>query len=386
MRSLKDYNFRYKTVLVRVDFNVPFDKKGSIADDSRIKAALPTIKYLLSKKAIVLLLTHIGRPKGKVVENLRTDKVAKRLEKLLGKKVMKCDDCIGPTVIDDVNELIPGEVLMLENARFHAGEEANDVYFAQSLAELADVYVNDAFSNSHRLHASMVGITNYLPSCAGFLLEKEIKMLSKALKPKKPAIALLGGAKLSTKLSLIKRLLKKFDKVLLGGAMITPFYKAKGYEVGKSLIEKEFVGKAKQLLKNKKIVLPEDVVLSNGRTTKPEKILKNQAIFDIGPRTAKKYAALLKKAKTVVWNGPMGKFEEKKFAKGTNALAKTIAKLKAITIAGGGETVDAINKLKLAKRFTHISTGGGASLKFLEQGSLPALEALKANEKKFKRF
>jgi len=384
MRSLKDCNLKYKTVLVRVDFNVPVDKKGKIADDSRIKNALPTIKHLISQKAIILLMTHIGRPKGKVDEALRTDKVAERLQKLLKKKVMKADDCIGPGVLDKINELIPGEILVLENVRFHAGETANDEYFAQSLAELADIYVNDAFGASHREHASVVGITEHLPSCAGMLLEKEIKMLSMALKPKKPSVAILGGAKLSTKLSLIRYLLKKFDKVLLGGAMITPFYKAKGYEVGKSLIEKDFIAKAKLLLKNKKLILPEDV-LAGGKAITPDKVSKSQMILDIGPETVKTYNSILKKAKTIVWNGPMGKFEDKKYAKGTNAVAKTISKCKGTTIVGGGDTVDAINRLKLAKKFTHVSTGGGASMEFMEKGILPAIKALNQNQKTFKR-
>ncbi len=383
MRLLKEFDFKYKVVLVRVDFNVPFDKKGRIADDSRIRAAVPTINYLVSKKAIVLLATHIGRPNGKVVGALRTDTVAKQLEKLLRKKVMKVDDCIGADVMDAVNELIPGEVLMLENVRFHEGEKANDAYFAQALAELADIYVNDAFGASHRSHASVAGVTQYLPSCAGLLLEKEINMLAKAVTPKKPAMAVLGGAKLSTKVSLIATLLKKYDYVLLGSAMATAFYKAQGHEVGKSLIEKAFVSKAKTLLKNKKIMLPEDVVLSNGKTVAPDKVPKSQAILDIGPKTIKTYAALLKKAKTVVWNGPLGYFENKKFAKGTYGIAKALAKSKGITVAGGGETVDAINTLKLAKKFTHVSTGGGASLAFLEKGTLPALTALDANQKKF---
>jgi len=384
MRVLKGFNFKYKKVLVRVDFNVPFDKKGKIADDSRIRNSLPTIKYLLSKKAIVLLLTHIGRPEGKVVENLRTDKVAQRLQKLLGKKVMKANDCIGPNVLDQINELISGKVLMLENVRFHAGEEANDEYFAQSLAELADYYVNDAFGASHRSHASVVGITKHIPSCAGLLLEKEIKMLSIALKPKKPAIAVLGGAKLSTKLSLITQLLKKYDKILLGSAMATAFYKAKGYEIGKSLFEKRFVSKAKRLLKNRKLILPEDIVLNSGKVVTPDKIPKSKAALDIGPKTVKTYAGIMKKAKTIIWNGPMGQFENKKYAKGTYAIAKVIAKLRATTVVGGGDTVDAVNKLKLAKKFTHVSTGGGASLTFIEKGTLPAIKALNENQKKFK--
>ncbi|MEM2916555.1 MAG: phosphoglycerate kinase [Candidatus Woesearchaeota archaeon] len=382
--TLKDLPVRAgKKVLVRADLNVPL-KDGEIADDTRIRESLPTIKRLIGKKAIVLLLSHLGRPDG-VDESLRMDPVAERLEMLLGRHVLKLDDCVGAEVDDAVNEMHSGDVAVLENVRFHREEEANDDAFARALAEPADFYVNDAFGSSHRSHASIVGVPKYLPCAAGLLLEKEISMLSRALNPKKPFVLVFGGAKVSDKIGVIENLAKKADKMLVGGAMMFTFLKSLGKSVGQSSIEQDKVSVAKQLLNRygKRIVLPVDVIAAERADSKAKsKVVSCDAIpkamlgLDIGPKTVELFANELRGAKTVVWNGPMGVFEIAKFARGTREIARVISRLKAITIVGGGDTVAAVRKLGLAGRFSHVSTGGGASLEFLEGKKLPGIEAL----------
>ncbi len=390
--TLKDFKFSNKEVLVRVDFNVPIGKNGKIADDKRIRAALPTIKYLLKKKAMVILMSHLGRPKGKIDEKLRMDDAAKRLEKLLGKKVYKLDDCIGFDVENFVDNMVPGEVVVLENLRFYNEEKENDASFAKALASLAQVYVNDAFGTCHRKHASVDAVTRYLPSCAGFLVEKEIKDMGGTLaKPKRPFVAVMGGVKVSGKIEAINNLLKKVDKLLIGGAMMFTFLKAKGINVGKSIVEKDKVRLAKKLLRNRKIILPVDTIVGN----KFDKNAKAKTVdignikgigLDIGPKTVKLYNGILKKARTILWNGPMGRFEWKKFSKGTAAIAKTLAKSRAATIVGGGDSAEAVEQLKLGRKMTHVSTGGGASLEFFAGKKLPALAALENNYKNRKKF
>ncbi len=381
-----------KKVLVRADLNVPL-KDGKVSDDTRIRESLPTIQYLLKKKAIVILLSHLGRPKG-VDDSLRMDPVAERLGKLLKSHVIKLDDCVGSEVDDALNEMHDCDVVVLENVRFHDEEEANDDSFARSLAEIADFYVNDAFGSSHRAHASIVGVPKYLLSSAGFLLQKEITMLSKALSPKKPFVVVLGGAKVSDKIGVIENLARKADKILIGGAMMFTFLKAQGKGVGQSKLEQDKVSVARQLLKKygKKIVLPVDVVVADKVDSKAKsKVVSCDAIpkamigLDIGPNTIKLFESELKKAKTVVWNGPMGMFEIAKFTRGTDSIAKVMAKLKATTIVGGGDSVAAVQKLGLAKKFSHVSTGGGASLEFLEGKTLPGVAALRENAKRWFR-
>jgi 3-phosphoglycerate kinase len=388
--TLRDFKFANKEVLVRVDFNVPLDSRGNVADDKKIRAALPTIKYLLKKKAMVILMSHLGRPKGKVDEKLGMGKIAKRLEKLLKKKVYKLDDCIGHEVEDLIDEMVPGEVALLENLRFYSEEKKNEANFAESLANLAQVYVNDAFGTCHRSHASVDAITGYIPACAGLLVEKELKAMGKILsKPKKPFTAVLGGAKVSGKIEVIKSLLKKVDHLLIGGAMMFTFLKAKGYNVGKSIVEDGKLKLAKKLLKSKKIVLPVDCIVGN----KPSKDAKAKAVsidkikgagLDIGPKTVKLFSGIIKKSKTVAWNGPVGKFEWKKFSKGTAGIAKAIAGSKAASVVGGGDSAAAVENLKLGKKITHVSTGGGASLEFIAGKKLPGLAALGKNRKRFR--
>jgi len=378
MRLLKEADVAGKIVIVRVDFNVPL-KDGKITDDKRIRAVLPTIEYLRKKKARIVLISHLGRPDGKVADDLRLAPVADRISKLLKYPVHYEPDCIGSDVEFAVRGLHESDVLLLENLRFYPEEEADDAGFAQKLAVLADVFVNDAFAVSHRAHASVHAIAKFLPSYAGFLLEKEVKMLSSLLKsPKHPFIAIMGGVKVSDKIGVIESLLKKVDAVLIGGAMMFTFYKALNYEVGKSKFEVDKVSLAKSLLKlgNKKIILPTDVVLSDKRVVPADKMPKNSAGFDIGPETQAIYAEMIKEAKTVFWNGPMGLFEQKPFDKGTIAIAKAMAECKGVTVIGGGDSVSAIEKARLEKKFSHVSTGGGASLEFLEGKKLPGIEVL----------
>ena len=384
-KTIRDINAKGKKVLVRVDFNVPL-KDGVVGDDTRIQAALPTIKYLLDQGAAVILCSHLGRPKGGPEEKYSMKPVAEHLAKLLGKKVAFATDCIGPVAVDAAKALQPGEVLLLENTRFHAEEEKNDVEMAKQMASLADMFVNDAFGTAHRAHASTEGVTHFLPGVAGFLLEKEIKYLGQAVAdPKKPFVAIMGGAKISDKIGVIKNLLKKADTILIGGGMANTFFKAQGIAVADSLVEDEALETAKSLLKEagSKLMLPVDMVLAdkfdaeaNSKTAKVGPVEEGWRILDIGPETVKAYAKVLESAATVVWNGPMGVFEFPKFAEGTFGVAKAVAASKGVTIIGGGESVAAIQQSGLADKITHISTGGGASLEMLEGLELPGVAAL----------
>ncbi len=382
-----------KRVLVRVDFNVPLDEAGSITDDTRIRAALPTIQDLTSKGAKVILISHFGRPKGKVVESMRLTPVANRLSELLGQPVIKTNDCIGDEVAAAVAGMQNGQVALLENVRFHAEEEANDPEFAKQLASVADLYVNDAFGTAHRAHASTEGVTHYLkPSVAGYLIEKELQYLQSAIEsPQRPLAAIIGGSKVSSKITVIEALLDKVDKLLIGGGMIFTFYKARGLSVGKSLVEDEFLDLSKSLEakakeKGVELLLPTDVVVADkfdkdaeARTVSVENIPDGWMGLDIGPDAVKIFKAALADCKTVIWNGPMGVFEFDKFAKGTEAVAYSLAEITktgATTIIGGGDSVAAVEKVGLADQMSHISTGGGASLELLEGKVLPGIAAL----------
>lgn len=385
-KTIRDIDVAGKRVLVRVDFNVPLDKAGQITDDTRIRAALPTIEYLRDKDAKVIVCSHLGRPKGKVAEEFRLTPVAKRLSELLGTTVQKTDDCVGPEVEKAVAAMKPGDVLLLENLRFHPEEEANDPGFAKQLAALADIYVNDAFGAAHRAHASTEGVARFLPAVAGFLMERELTFLGKALAdPTRPFVAVLGGAKVSDKIGVIENLLPKVDWLIVGGGMANTFLKALGYEVGASLVEEDKVELAKDLLQRagKKLMLPVDVVIADAfaadaqhQTVPVDKVLPGWRILDIGPRSVEAFDAVLRKAKTVVWNGPMGVFEFPAFAAGTVAIAKCLAETDATTIIGGGDSAAAVEQAGVADKMTHISTGGGASLEFLEGRVLPGVAAL----------
>ena len=380
-----------KRVLVRVDFNVPLDKEGAITDDTRIRAALPTIKDLIGKGAKVVLCSHMGRPKGKVNESMRLTPVAARLSELLGQDVTKCDDCIGEDVKSAIDGLANGQVALLENLRFHGGEEANDPEFVKQLAANADLYVNDAFGTAHRAHASTEGVTHHLsPSVAGYLIEKELKFLQATVdNPNRPLAAIIGGSKVSSKIGVIETLLEKCDTILMGGGMIFTFYKARGLSVGKSLVEEDKLELAKSLEakakeKGVKFLLPTDVVLAdnfapdaNSQTASVENIPDGWMGLDIGPDSVKVFQEALADCNSVIWNGPMGVFEFDKFATGTNAIATTLAGLTdATTIIGGGDSVAAVEKAGLADKMSHISTGGGASLELLEGKELPGIVAL----------
>jgi len=381
-----------KRVFVRADFNVPIDG-GKITDDTRIRAALPTIQELTSKGAKVILASHFGRPKGKVNESMRLTPVGVRLAELLGKPVVKVDDCVGEQVASAVAKMKDGDVLLLENVRFYAGEEDNDPEFAKQLASVADLYVNDAFGTAHRAHASTEGVTKFLsPSVAGYLIDKELKFLQGAIEsPQKPLAAIIGGSKVSSKIGVIETLLDKCDKLLLGGGMIFTFYKARGLNVGKSLVEEDKLELAKSLEAKAKekgvaMLLPTDVILAdafdnnaNTQTASVESIPDGWMGLDIGPDSIKVFQEALADCKTVLWNGPMGVFEMSNFAKGTEAIAQTLAGLTgtgSTTIIGGGDSVAAVEMLGLGEKMSHISTGGGASLELLEGKELPGISAL----------
>jgi len=389
-KTLRDVDVTGKRVLVRVDFNVQITKDGKVLDDFRILSALPTINYLRERNAKVILMSHLGRPKGKD-ESLKMDPVAKALEELGEFKVYKLDDCIGDSVKKFIDETLKeGEVVLLENLRFYKGEEDNNPEFAKALASLGDIFVNDAFATAHRVAASTVGITQYLPSVAGLLMEKEITILSNLLEsPAHPYIAVLGGAKVSDKIGLIKNLLGKVDELLIGGGMCFTFLKAQGYNVGKSLCEDDKLDVAKSLLEEAKargikIVLPVDIVAATDVKEEGyagifdiEDMKSDLVGVDIGPKTVKLFENELSKAKTIVWNGPLGVFEIEKFAQGTFEIAKFIGSVSSVTtVAGGGETVAAFRKFNLQDKITHLSTGGGAFLEFLEGKVLPAVDAL----------
>ena len=388
-KTVRDLDVAGKKVLVRVDFNVPLNDKGEITDDTRITASLPTIQYLLEQKAAVILMAHLGRPKGQVKPELSLAPVAKHLGKLLGKKILFAPDCVGEAAKAAASKLKAGHILLLENLRFHKEEEKNDMEFAEQLASLADLYVNDGFGVSHRAHASVEGVTHFLPAAAGFLLEKEIQYVGQAVtNPLHPFVAIIGGAKVSDKIGVISNLLDKVDTLLIGGGMANTFLAAQGHKMGKSLVEGDKLELAKELLakakKNKvKLLLPTDLVMAAAfapdaaHVTEGVKHLNQEYMaLDIGSETSKAYAEALAEAKMIVWNGPMGVFEMDAFCKGTEAVAKAVAKSRAVSIVGGGDSVAAIEKLGLAKRITHISTGGGASLEYLEGKVLPGVAAL----------
>lgn len=380
-----------RRVIVRVDFNVPLDNGGNIADDSKIRAALPTINYLLRKKSRVVLMSHFGKPSGTNAK-LRMNIIAERLKKLLSREVIKVDNCIGPSVKTVVKGMKDGDVVLLENLRFHLEEESNSHVFAKALAGLADVYVNDAFGTMHRSHASVDKIADFLPSAAGLLVEKELKALTPLLKtPNHPFIGITGGVKVSDKIKVIENLLNTIDCLLVGGAMMFTFLKSQKLEVGNSLVEDNLLSFAKKMLKSGKIVLPVDVIVGksqkgSGKVVAVNKISKSMTGFDIGPKTVALFEKKLRGAKTVFWNGPLGLCEEKKFAKGTERIAKIIANLKGTKVVGGGDSVAVIERLKLNNKFTHVSTGGGATLEFLEGKKLPGIAALERSKEKFSHY
>ena len=395
LSSLDKTHLEGKKVLVRVDFNVPLNESGQITDDTRIRAAIPTIDYLIKNSAKVILAAHFGRPKGQINEKMRLTPVAARLSEILGKNVTLTKSCIGEEAISKTSNLINGDVLLLENVRFYEEEEKNDLDFAKKLAAHADMYVNDAFGAAHRAHASTQGVTNFLsPSVAGFLLEKELKYLQGAIDtPKRPLAAIVGGSKVSSKIGVLDSLLDKCDKIIIGGGMIFTFYKARGLDVGNSLVEEDKLELAKNLeakakTKGVELLLPTDVVLASDFSPEAEsKIAQIDSIsgdwmgLDIGPQTIKVFQNALAECKTIIWNGPMGVFEFDKFAEGTNAIATTLADLSSFsevcTIIGGGDSVAAVEKAGLASKMSHISTGGGASLELLEGKTLPGVASLK---------
>jgi 3-phosphoglycerate kinase len=388
-KTIEDINPNGKRVLVRVDFNVPLNEQCQITDETRIVASLPTIRYLIGRGARVILVSHLGRPKG-VDGKLRMNVVAQALQQQLGQPVRKIDDCIGPKAEQAAAELKPGEVLLLENVRFHPEEEKNDPEFAQALARLADIYVNDAFGTAHRAHASTAGIVAYLhPAVAGFLLSKEVSVMGKALtKPDRPFLAILGGAKVEDKMAVIDNLITRVDILLLGGGMAYTFFKAKGYDIGRSLLDGKHVDMARELMAKAdqagiRWELPTDTVVATAISDDAErKVVAVDAIpadwmgLDIGPETRITYAKAISEAATVVWNGPMGVFEKESFAAGTRAIAQAMAESKATTIVGGGDTAAAVEQMGFADKMTHISTGGGASLEFLEGKELPGVAVL----------
>jgi phosphoglycerate kinase len=389
-KNVRDIPVQGRRVLVRVDFNVPLDKAtGSITDDARIRAALPTIRYLIDQQAKVILCSHLGRPDGKVVDKLRLAPVAARLSQLLGRPVAMATDCIGPPAQAAVAALQPGDVLMLENLRFHPEEEANDPAFARSLASLADVYVNDAFGTAHRAHASTEGVTHFLPAVAGLLMEKEIDYLSKALEsPVRPFVAIIGGSKVSDKIGVLENLVGKVDALLVGGGMANTFLLAQGLRIGQSLAEPDKVDLAKAILakaaaQGVRFLLPVDVVIADAfaadaaRQVVPVTAVPPAwRILDIGPETVALFAKEIKSARTIIWNGPLGVFEFPRFAEGTVAIAKALAGTSATTIIGGGDSAAAVEQAGVASKMSHISTGGGASLEFLEGKTLPGVAAL----------
>ncbi|MGB4595110.1 MAG: phosphoglycerate kinase [Anaerolineaceae bacterium] len=384
-KMVTDLDVKGKKVLVRVDFNVPI-KDGKITDDTRITAALPTIQYLLDHGAAVILTSHLGRPKSPADVQFSLEPVAKYLDKFIKGRVRFASDCIGPVAEEAAAALKPGQVLVLENTRFHPEEEKNDPEMAKALAKLADLYVNDAFGTAHRAHASTAGVANYLPAAAGFLMEKEIKYLGNAIAdPVRPFVAILGGAKISDKIGVIENLLKIADKILIGGGMANTFLAAQGYAMGDSLVEKDVLETAKGLLAKAegKILLPSDMVLGDAfdaeagmKTLDVGDVPDGWRILDIGPKSVEAFGAEVAKAGTVVWNGPMGVFEFPRFAKGTFAIAQAVADSQAISVIGGGDSVSAINKSGLSDKITHISTGGGASLEMLEGLELPGVAIL----------
>lgn len=381
-----------KRVLVRVDFNVPLSESLQIKDDTRIRAALETIKYLLANGCIIILMSHLGRPKGKIVEKMRLDPVARSLEKILKRKITKLNDCVGDYVQKTVAELTPGDIVLLENLRFYKEEEENEPLFAQQLASLADIYVDDAFGAAHRAHASTTGVANYLPSFAGFLMAREIKALDRlVINPNRPYISIIGGAKISGKIEILERLTEISDKVLIGGGMAYTFIAAQGFEIGKSIWEHSQIDFVKRLMaksqrSGEKIIIPLDVheaydysADSESHIVSINEIGEQMLGMDIGEKTIGEFKKIIDSARTIFWNGPLGVFEIPKFARGTNEIAKKIASLsgKVYSVVGGGDSISAINELGLGPKFSHISTGGGASLEYVAGRKLPGIEVLR---------
>ena len=388
-KTIRDIDLENKKVLIRCDFNVPMDENKNITDNARIVAALPTIKYLLENNCAIILCSHLGRPKGEFKPEFSLKPVAKELSKLLNKEVIMANDVIGEDAKKKADELRNGEIMLLENVRFHREETDNDPEFSKQLASLAEIYVNDAFGAAHRAHSSTAGVAQYLPAVSGFLIEKELKFLGNALNnPERPFVAILGGAKVSDKIGVIDNLLEKVDTLIIGGGMAYTFFKAQGYEVGKSLCELDKLDLAKELMekaKNKgvKLMLPADTKIgkefdinTESKTVKCTEIPADWEGFDIGEEAIKQFSEELRKAKTVVWNGPLGLFEFPQFAVGTNSIAKVLSEIDATTIIGGGDSAAAVKKAGLQDKMTHISTGGGASLEFLEGKKLPGIECL----------
>ena len=390
-KTLKDMDVENKKVLVRVDYNVPINEKGEITDDIRIRSSIPTIEYLLGKNAAIILMSHLGRPKGEPKKEFTLEPVAKKLSELLNKDVIFSDDdkVVSETVKKQANALKSGQIMLLQNTRYRKEEEKNGEEFAKDLASLAEVYINDAFGTSHRAHASNVGVSKFLPSALGFLVEKEVSIMGKALdNPERPFVAILGGAKVSDKIGVIENLIKKVDAIIIGGGMAFTFLKAKGYEVGKSLLEEDKVELAKELIKKAKangvaLVLPIDIVVAKEfkndtefKTVAADSIPADMMGLDIGEETISLFSDVIKEAKTIIWNGPMGVFEMDNFNKGTYAIANAMVHSGAITIVGGGDSASAVEKAGLADKITHVSTGGGASLELLEGKVLPGIDAI----------
>lgn len=388
-RTVRDVDVAGRRVLVRVDFNVPLDEQGRVTDDRRIRESLPTVRYLLDRGAAVVLMSHLGRPGGRVVESLRMVPVGERLAQLLARPVQVLPDCVGPEVEAAVARMQPGDVALLENLRFHPEEEANDPDFAARLARLADLYVNDAFGTAHRAHASTVGVARYLPAVAGLLMEKEIRYLSRLLEnPDHPFVAVLGGKKVSDKIGVLSNLLERVDAVLVGGGMAYTFLKASGHRVGRSVVEEDKLELARDLMararaRGVELVLPEDVVAAEGLSADaPRRVVPADGIpegwmgLDIGPATARRFAQVVEGARLVVWNGPMGVFELEPFAEGTRRVAEAVARCRGTTVVGGGDTAAAVDQFGLLEHFDHVSTGGGATLEFLEGRELPGIRVL----------
>jgi len=389
-KTIEDIDVKRKRVLVRVDYNVPLDSELNITDNTRIKLSLPTINYLMENEAKIILMSHLGRPKGKVEDKFRLDPAAKELEKLINKKVKKFNEIVSPEIKDYIdNKMQYGDIVMLENLRFSPGEKSNDKQFAKELASLADIYVNDAFGAAHRAHASVVGVTEFLPSVAGFLMKKEIEVLTSLLEsPSRPFIAILGGSKVSDKIKIIRNLLNKVDSLLLGGGMSYTFLKAKGYEIGKSICEDDQLSYAKEMLElaqrnNVNFVLPVDIVVakeydkdSDKKTVSIQSIPVDWMGLDIGEKSIQLFKEEISNAKTIFWNGPVGVFEWENFEIGTKNIALAIAESSAKTVAGGGDTLAALKKYNLSSKFSHVSSGGGASMQLLEGSELPGVASL----------
>lgn len=386
MQTIKDIQLQGKTVLLRVDFNIPMNEDGTIIDDSKMKAALPTIEYILAQGTRLIVMSHLGRPKGKPDPKYSMKPLASHLQTLLKNKVILAADSVGPAVQDAVSKLQPGEILLLENLRFHGEEEKNDPQHARQLAELADVFVYDAFGTAHRAHASTAGVADYLPVYAGFLMEQEVKMLQQVLEhPEPPRMAILGGAKVADKLGLIGNLINKMDILLIAGGMANTFLLAQGHAIGKSIHEADWVDQAAQLLQTAQdrgvtILLPIDVVAADsissdalGEIYPVDSIPADKTIVDIGPQTLKIFCEAVHKARTIIWNGPLGVYEYDQFARGTWEVARAIAGSQAVSVIGGGDSAAAVQNLGLEKNITHISTGGGATLEFLEGRNLPGV-------------